>query len=492
MKRRGRHLVGLALLANTALVAAVVTASNPSAAAPPVRGETYQQVGDQAFAALTGDYYDGSGRWRFCVPAECGAGNRDWGADSLTYALILRWRTRHDPDIPAVLTALARTSPDYTAVDGSWSDVPMWDSIAAAEEYDVTRDPVALSKAEAAFRYVDGTHAARFAQGACPAVDYQLPDGGTNRLKTLETDSNYIKAALLLHRLTGDDRYLRRAAAKYAAVRRFFLAADLYTVYVYDDGRRCTQLPGRFFASVNGNMIWAGSHLAAVTGQRRYADQAIATARAVQRRLGDATGVYANLQAENDVAEPLVEAMYELATTGRQAFTLDWLLTAAGAAAPTYARFWAGPVPAAPVSAWPASGGIALRFAAAAVDPAGVPTGTGYWRRATTIDADRHLGPDGSPVTVTFTGRAVAIIGTLGEQCCEAGHARVFVDGVETADRTGIWQNKSSSGRSLPGTVLFAWRWPRPGTHTVEIRPGEPNAKEGGPYFHMTAYQVLR
>ncbi len=67
----------------------------------------------------------------------------------------------------------------------------------------------------------------------------------------------------------------------------------------------------------------------------------------------------------------------------------------------------------------------------------------------------------------------------------------MFVDGVETVDRTGIWQNKSSSGRRLPGTVLFAWRWPRPGTHTVEIRPGDLNAKEGGSYFHMTGYQVV-
>jgi len=63
------------------------------------------------------------------------------------------------------------------------------------------------------------------------------------------------------------------------------------------------------------------------------------------------------------------------------------------------------------------------------------------------------------PASITVTGSAIALIGTLGERCCEPGHARVFVDGRETVDGTGIWQNKSSSGKSLPGSVLFAWRW---------------------------------
>ena len=95
------------------------------------------------------------------------------------------------------------------------------------------------------------------------------------------------------------------------------------------------------------------------------------------------------------------------------------------------------------------------------------------------------------PASFTFTGSAIALIGTLGERCCEPGHARVLVDGTETFDRTGIWQSKSSSGRSLPDSVLFAWRWPRPGPHTLAFAPGAVNGKEGASFLHLRAYVIL-
>ena len=59
----------------------------------------------------------------------------------------------------------------------------------------------------------------------------------------------------------------------------------LYTVYVFDDGHACRQLPHRFFASVNGDMIWSGAALYRDTGRRAYREQAISTARAVARYL---------------------------------------------------------------------------------------------------------------------------------------------------------------------------------------------------------------
>ena len=79
--------------------------------------------------------------------------------------------------------------------------------------------------------------------------------------------------------------YLTKAKTKYAAVRRFFLdpGVPLYSVYVFDDGSACRQLPKRFFASVNGNMIWNGLALAAQTGSGAYFRDAIGTARAVAR-----------------------------------------------------------------------------------------------------------------------------------------------------------------------------------------------------------------
>jgi hypothetical protein len=67
----------------------------------------------------------------------------------------------------------------------------------------------------------------------------------------------------------------------------------------------------------------------------------------------------------------------------------------------------------------------------------------------------------------------------------------VFLDGTETTNRSGIWQNKSASGRTLPDSVLFAWRWTSAGTHVVEVQPGVANGKEGTSFFHMTGYYVV-
>jgi hypothetical protein len=95
-----------------------------------------------------------------------------------------------------------------------------------------------------------------------------------------------------------------------------------------------------------------------------------------------------------------------------------------------------------------------------------------------------------SPAQITFTGSGIALIGTIGARCCESGHARVFIDGRETFDHIGIWQNKSSSGRSLADSVLFAWRWPTPGRHTLTFQPGLANAKEGGSFLHLVGYEL--
>jgi len=130
--------------------------------------------------------------------------------------------------------------------------------------------------------------AANFASGTCPSIDYQRKDGGTNYLETLETDSNYIKAALLLYQVTKKPGYLAKAQRKYAAVRKYFLGArvPLYTAYVFDRGSECIPQQGQHFASVNGDMIWAGATLAQLTGRKAYLAQAIGSGQAV--RLGSA------------------------------------------------------------------------------------------------------------------------------------------------------------------------------------------------------------
>jgi hypothetical protein len=95
------------------------------------------------------------------------------------------------------------------------------------------------------------------------------------------------------------------------------------------------------------------------------------------------------------------------------------------------------------------------------------------------------------PATISIRGRAIALIGTIGENCCESGHARVVIDGTETFDQTGIWQNKSSSGKTLPHSVLFAWRWPTSGPHTIVLRPGVVNGKEGTSFLHLSGYEIV-
>ena len=463
---------------------------------------TYASYGNQALTNMNNDFYT-NGRWKSCL--SCGAGNQDWGDDSMTYALWLRWKiNNHDASVIPELQALAGTAPSYGPPCssgnkcGDWSDVPMWDSIALGREYEATgqSSSTILSKEKAAFNTVDGAGSSVYAFGACSSVHYQQPGGGGNKLKTLETDSNYIKAALLLYRYTNDSSYLTKAENEYAAVRQYFLDPHvaLYSVYVFDNGSTCSQVQRRFFGSVNGNMIYNGLTLAADTGNNAYRDQAIATGQAVNSNLSDARGVYTDLQAENDVVEPLVESMYDLATQQSQSFATSWLQAAASASAASlkatgaYSRMFDGPANQGTITIWQTNGGYALAFAEAGLNPNGTPDTATAWANATSHNTS--ITTSSLPASITFTGTGIALIGTLGEQCCEGGHARVFIDGNETTDTTGIWQNKSSSGRTIPNTVLFAWRWPSSGTHTITIYPGIANGKEGNSFIHIQSYLV--
>lgn len=491
-----RGLAGATALCAAALSVCLLLPSLSAAAGSP---ETFKQAGSRAAGTLLHALYAGDGEWRLCVPDICGAADEDWGADSLTYALALDERSHPDGDLKAVLAALAKHALTYPApCNGGgctgWSDVPEWDTIALAREYQATHLPLALRKAELAFRFVSGSDVFRL--GACPAIPFQQPSGGANRLKTLETSGNAIKAALLLFQLTHQTAYLSSAETLYSSVRQYFFepASDLYTTYVFDDGKSCSQLPHRFFASVNGDMIWNGFELYRTTGLHAYLRQALATARAAASDLNDGRGVFADLQAENDVVEPLVEAMDVLASEAHVGFAREWILTNAAAAEGArtaqglYGRFLDGPAPAATVTAWQTNGGLALEIAAAGLDPDALEAPPASWAGDTYV-ADPI---SGTPAEITFDGEGIALIGTLGKSCCESGHARLFIDGKETFDRTGIWQNKSSAGLSIPGTILFAWRWAHPGIHTLRFEAGIPNAKEGMSFLDLAGYYLVR
>lgn len=470
-----------------ALTAALVFLTVQAGARPEIPA-TYAQAGSQAADTLLNVYYAGDGLWRDCSTAECTRANGDWGDDSATYTLYLRWRTSRDAQAAQIMSELLATGRQYpdpcsTAPCPAWSDTPAWDAVTFMREYEVLDgDPRALNLAQAALRYAGNSQA--FAGGACPGIPFQQPQPSAHRVKTLETDANLIKAALLIYRATGDAAYLRRAQTRYDADRTYYFdsRADLYTVHVIDDGTACEPVPRRFFASVNGIMIWNGMELWRDTDVRAYYEQAIATARAVDADLADARGVFADVQGENDVVEPLVEAMDDLATEEGLEFAREWILRNAGAAlagrAPdgTFARFFDGPGQDG-ASVWESNGGLALQIAAAGLAPDSAPQNTAAWRDARAAQTVRTL-----PAEIRFSGSGIALVGTI-DQACEREHLRVFVDGVPTYDRTGLWQNPSMPQGD---SVFFAWRWPQSGEHTIRIEPGDPS-QAGKPIADLRA-----
>jgi len=457
----------------------------------PGLASTYQQYSKASMTVLLQDFYH-LGYWRQCESG-CSFSNHDWGADSLTNTLFFHWKVTHDPAVLPYFEKLVQTMPLYgpcpAAMCREWSDAPEWDSVAASRAFEVTRLADALKKAQAAYESVESATA--YARGACPSIRFQKPFGAGGGLKTLETEANAINASLLLYRYTGSQRYLTASIRRYAAVRKYFLdpQVPLYSVYVFDNGSTCTQLPHRFFASVNGLMVYNGTVLTADTKDPTYRHQAIQTAYAVMKYLSDGANIYENLQAENDIEEPLVEVMYDLAKEGDTSIK-NWLLSNADAAisdretSGTFGRFFGGPPPSATISAWQTNGGFALMIAAAGLNPTATPSHANAWARARyQADSITKL-----PASIHFVGTLIALVGTLGERCCESGHARVFVDGVETFDNTGIWQNKSVTGKMFPNAVLFVWQWPASGPHTLTFYPGVFNPKEGKSFLHIQGY----
>lgn len=467
------------------------------AALPPA--VTFADYGAQAVDALRQDLWASGGKWFNCEGG-CGRSNQDWGNDSLTFTLYLRWLTTRDERLVPMFQQLADSATAYSSatcnglICPDWSDMPAWDAVANMREHEVAGSAHALRLAIAAYRHVHDVDA--FTGGACPAIRYQRVFGSGGGLKTLETDANMIKAALLLWQKTGEGHYLDDAQATYASVRANFLdpATPLYTVYVFDDGHACTQVPRRFFASVNGTMIWNGVALASATANGQYLEQALATAHAVDTQLSDGRGILADLQAENDVVEPLVEAFLQLATEQQEDFARQWLLRNAQAAIRNarvpqglYGRFFNGPAPDAPITDWQTNGGLALAVAAAALEPTHAVAPGNDWGHAQDVTLDIQV----LPWLLTFRGSGIALVGTLGEQCCEAGHVALTLDGAPMVDGTGIWQNKSSAGRPFPDAVLFAWQWTGTGNHRIEFKAPAWNAKEGGAFVHVQKYRVI-
>lgn len=428
---------------------------------------TFALAGSDATRALLADYYDGAGAWRSCNAVSCASSNADWGADAATDAIYLRWSATHDPQLAAVADRLIGTSARYpTPCMGAscryWSDTPAWDAVSSMREFEMTGDTRALVRARAAYHFVEASSA--FSAGACPSIPYQQAPSPAG-VKTLETLANEIKAGLLLYRVDRDPRELATASAQYASARTYFLdaAASLYTVHVTDDGATCTPVTSRYFASVNGLMIWNGAELANDLHDDEYLSEAIETAHAVDTQLSDGVGVFADTAGENDVVEPLVEAMARLAPT--QPFAAAWIernaqaALGARAADGSFARYFDGP-PQQRSSIWESNGGFAVEIAAAAIAPDRTAQPARWSGDAVMISPASQL-----PATIDVNGSAVALVGAVGARC-EQHHVHVYVDGLEISDHAGLWINPT-----MPETdpVLFAWRFDRPGQHTITL-----------------------
>jgi hypothetical protein len=456
-------------------------------------GRTYGDGGRASTSAIQDLWFAGDGSWKQCLAATCPTANTGLGADVLTYNSYFGWKPQHESSYLPLLDKVAAAIPQFATPCASTSchlrsDVPMWDAVALLRAYDgnETSSP-GMDKAKAALNAFDRSSA--YFGGACPEIAYLEPFGGKSKIKALAAESAYAKAAMLIFHFNNDKSYVDRAERRYLAARKYYFdpKAGLYTAYVIDDGKHCTQVPRRFLAGVNGNMIYTAYLLGTTRGQI-YRDQALAEAKTAATKLNDARGIFAGLQDENDTADPLAEVMYAIAYYWAQDFARDWMLRNATAAegartaSGSIGRFLDGPPPEDGVSSVQTSGGFAITLGAQALQPVDVPSPEPGWKTARFVP----LNVAKVPAVIKFTGSGIALRGTLGDPCCPNG-ARVFIDGVETFDHTGIQQSISPAGL-FPNAVLFAWQWPTSGPHEIRLEANSPSDADHA--IRLSGYEV--
>ena len=459
-------------------------------------GRTYGDAGKASSTSLQ-ELWFADGAWKLCLAPDCPVAQSGSGAAALTYDAYFAWRPKDsgDSSYGPLMAKIAATIPPFTrpcvnATCHTLSTVAMADAVALLRTYDPNEtDRSGLAKVTGALDALDRSKA--YFRGACPEIPYAEPFGGKSMLKALATDSNYAKAAVSVAHYTLDTSYLDRGERRYLLARKFFFdpKAGLYTAYVLDDGKQCRQVPAQFQAGVNGDMIYVAYVLFVASRGAAYQAQATSVAQAVATKLSDARGILANLEDEHDSAEPLFEAFYVLAKYWNQDFALDFVTRNAAAVegartqTGSLGRFFDGPPPEDGVTAWQTSGGFAATLAAQALQPGDVlPSPGPGWTNARFT----ALGPQKMPQVIRFNGSGIALRGTLGDRCCPAG-ARVFVDGVETFDRTGIRQSYSPAGK-IPNSVLFAWQWPTAGKHEIRLEAKSPSDADRA--VHLSGYEV--
>ncbi len=254
-----------AQLAVAVVVGLSVDAGTPAGGAnPSALGSTFALAGTLATDTLLKRFSTGRGSWALCSPSLCGSADQDWGADSLTYTLALRERTRPAPALLRTLAQLALAAPRYPAACSGrscvgWSDVPsgMRSPSRASTRPHTSRGPSRRRRRPSrSSRTRPCTRAVRALRSGTSS-----PTEAANDLKTLETDGNAIKAALLLYARAARRRIPRDRRAPLCGGPKLLSrprGRRSTPTYVFDNGAHCAQLPHRFFASGNGNMIWNG------------------------------------------------------------------------------------------------------------------------------------------------------------------------------------------------------------------------------------------
>ena len=166
-----RTVAGVVLAAALASVSWIPAGSSES-----IRSSTqptFSNLADDVVATIMRHWYAGGSRFREC--SDCAAAvASDWGADSLIDVLYERWLLTRDVSVTKAFKGIVAGEPGNTL--GGFSDVPMWDAVAAIRAYDVTHDPRALREAEREYHALATSR--DFALEPCPAIDAQIRRGG--------------------------------------------------------------------------------------------------------------------------------------------------------------------------------------------------------------------------------------------------------------------------------------------------------------------------
>jgi hypothetical protein len=158
-----------------------------------------------------------------------------------------------------------------------------WVGLAAVRHYDLTGESHLLRLARRVFEFVVSGWSTEGSWAAPGGIRWREQKASRSRNTCSNAPAAELGAAISGR--TGDGEALRWAVRIYDWVRSALLADDLYHDRIAPDGG----VESTIWTYNQGTMIGAGVLLAELTGERRYLDDAVATASAAQSRFSLAT-----------------------------------------------------------------------------------------------------------------------------------------------------------------------------------------------------------